>query len=81
MDTVWAYRGTVVMDESERMTTMSGECGPWTDDPSAFEAHGTFQLVRSLQTLKELQDLLRQEDAEFYNWVAQRQPEQSCVHS
>ncbi|KAJ7821616.1 hypothetical protein B0H14DRAFT_3875859 [Mycena olivaceomarginata] len=78
---VWAYRGTVVMDESERMTTMSGECGPWADDPSAFEAHGTFQLVRSLKTLKELQDLLRQEDAEFYNWVAQRQPEQSCVHS
>ncbi|KAJ7798269.1 hypothetical protein B0H14DRAFT_3886551 [Mycena olivaceomarginata] len=46
---VWAYRGTVVMDESERMTTMSGECGPWADDPSAFEAHGTFQLRSQLE--------------------------------
>ncbi|KAF7353558.1 EF-hand domain-containing protein [Mycena sanguinolenta] len=77
---IWAYRGTVIVNESQRMTAMSGECGAWADDPSAFVACGTFQLTRNLQTLEELQDLLRPEDAEFYNWVAQRQPEQPCVH-
>ncbi|KAJ6508453.1 hypothetical protein C8R45DRAFT_815585 [Mycena sanguinolenta] len=46
-DLVWAYHGTVSVEESGRMTAMTGEWGVWVDDPSKFEAAGTFQMDRT----------------------------------
>jgi hypothetical protein len=46
-DTVWAYHGTVSVEDSTRMTAMRGEWGEWVGDPSKFEAFGTFQMDRT----------------------------------
>ncbi|KAJ7719201.1 hypothetical protein B0H16DRAFT_1432905 [Mycena metata] len=44
---VWSYLGTVSVDDSGRMTVMSGNWGPWVDNPSKFVAYGAFQMDRT----------------------------------
>ncbi|KAJ7508959.1 hypothetical protein B0H11DRAFT_1360059 [Mycena galericulata] len=44
---LWAYRGTVSVEDSGWMYVMSGEWGPWVDDPTTFTPYGTFQMDRT----------------------------------
>ncbi|KAJ7462562.1 hypothetical protein FB451DRAFT_1266995 [Mycena latifolia] len=44
---IWAYRGAILVEDSGRMTVMTGEWGPWVDDPLEFRAYGTFKMDRT----------------------------------
>jgi hypothetical protein len=44
---IWAYRGAILVEDSGRMTAMTGEWGPWVDDPLEFRAYGTFKMDRT----------------------------------
>jgi hypothetical protein len=44
---IWAYRGAISVEDSGRMTAMTGEWGPWVDDPLEFRTYGTFKMDRT----------------------------------
>jgi hypothetical protein len=44
---IWAYRGAISVEDSGRMIAMTGEWGPWVEDPLEFRAYGTFKMDRT----------------------------------